>query len=261
MKSVFTNESFEKAQKTSEEFVEEFNEKFFDVVLNLKPKIATFLANPPDIQSTSTKRFERNMRVLFNMLNNPSETNRIAATYKFIAEATNFMQYNKKRMSEQLIPRYNKIIADSGGVDKLSKQKQYELSELGREILKIKDKLYLFNYLKDVQDLFKAEPDLKDNVFEIYNRFKIESSIKSIMDANNLSDKVKETLDEVFSKTYSSTELFKKDTQILLSNLGIRIDEDFFIPSRYKNKVRIVDGKEYDALTFQETIDKSNLSL
>jgi hypothetical protein len=270
MKNALQNESFNKAQRTSEQFVEESSEAFFSILEKVKPKIATFLANPPDIRTTSSNKFEKKMRSLFSIINNPTEENKVVGTFRFIAEATNFASYGLKQLTHPewgLLARYDKIIKDSGGADKVSAQKQYELSELAREINKIKDKLYLFNYLKDVSDLFNSEPDLRDNVFEIYNPFKLKYEVKLFLENNGKGEFVDEIVDEIFSKSYASTELFREKTKNLFNKIGLTVENEFFIQTRYKNKVRTKSGEKItestpsedivDALTFQESIDKA----
>jgi hypothetical protein len=266
---VYLKSLFNAKSQTTEEYIVEHNQKFMVILEKVRQKIADYLANPPELTDYRTRAFDKSARNLMKVISDPTEASKLTAVFKFIAETKSFADISYKLMIDEggYIDQFDSIIKESGGYLTSSRLKQEKLSDLAREVDKIKNRLYIFDYLNEVKESLK-DADLNDDVFEIYNRFKLDIRLSSLLEeAGKTKAEINSFIVEIFSNTYESTTELKDKVTLSLYKVGAITDtkplpEEFFTEIRYAHKKRSIDGKNtIDAFTLSETIDNAIMNM
>jgi hypothetical protein len=261
---LYKNKILSDQEQTFEEYVQDNSQKFSKVLENVRSRIFTFLSNPNEIESDSTRRSKNDLRKLMYQINNPEITDKMRIVDKFIKEAVNFSNdsFNRIRKGNTKFDSYKlrleKILTNNGeftieeGRSIFSKQKLEDLSDLTREVEKIKNKLYIFNYLKEFQKEM-IDNGIVDNIFELYNSFTVEKKVTALLKDNNFSSQdIEDFLTELYGTKYRDTDDFKKSVENQFFKKGITLEDTFIDSMR-------IEGKNK---TFTETINEavSNLN-
>lgn len=251
LETYFTNIQEDKLNASNYLF-ESKSDFFFDILeKGLKPRIATYLVNA-NPQTFAEKKFKKDLIALQSKLVNPEDSSKIFALKDFIYNSINF--YN---VSSAQLKQHTKDITDIinlYGEESNSKEKISKLSAIAKEVNSIKDNLYLFEYLKEFLDELNRQ-QVNDDVFEKYNKFKLQKVIKTLITDEAIADKV---IENIINKSYSSVSNFRREVMIELLKNKVDIQDDSFLDDiRYSTAVK--DGVEVKG--FVESIEEAVIGM